>query len=170
MRSLGVQKRLRKHRGCVNTISFNEDGSLLLSGSDDRAAVLWNWQEGTPTFAFHTGHSDNVFHALFMPFSGDRSIITCAADGQVYIYILAQSHPILFLPCFHHSPLHRSHGHMFAVSVKQVRHSQIQEGGRVITNELVDTEVAVHKLAIEPGNPHTFFSCGDNGSVFLVSC
>lgn len=87
-----------------------------------------------------------------------------------YIYILAQSHPILFLPCFRHSPLHRSHGHMFAVSVKQVRHSQIQEGGRVITNELVDTEVAVHKLAIEPGNPHTFFSCGDNGSVFLVSC
>lgn len=96
MRSLGVQKRLRKHRGCVNTISFNEDGSLLLSGSDDRAAVLWNWQEGTPTFAFHTGHSDNVFHALFMPFSGDRSIITCAADGQVYIYIGSESSNFIF--------------------------------------------------------------------------
>ncbi|KAL5226026.1 hypothetical protein ABZP36_012665 [Zizania latifolia] len=130
VRSLGLQKRLRKHRGCVNTISFNEDGSLLLSGSDDLNAVLWNWQEGMPTLTFHTGHSNNVLHAQFMPFSGDRSIITCAADGQV-------------------------------------RHSQIREGGRVITGELADSELAVHKLAIEPGNPHTFFSCGEDGSVSL---
>uniref|UniRef100_J3L2H9 Uncharacterized protein n=1 Tax=Oryza brachyantha TaxID=4533 RepID=J3L2H9_ORYBR len=82
VRSLGLQKRLRKHGGFVNTIGFNGDGNLLLSGSDDRTAVLWNWQDGTPTFTFHTGHSNNVLHAQFMPFSGDRSIVTCDADGQ----------------------------------------------------------------------------------------
>lgn len=131
--SLSIQKRLRKHMGCVNTISFNGDGSLLLSGSDDRTVVLWNWEEANPTLAFHTGHSNNVLHAQFMPFSDDRSIVTCAADGEV-------------------------------------RHSQIQEGGRFCTNKLVELEYAVHRLAIEPGSPHTFFSCGEDGSVWLVSC
>lgn len=128
--SLSIQKRLRKHMGCVNTISFNGDGSLLLSGSDDRTVVLWNWEEANPTLAFHTGHSNNVLHAQFMPFSDDRSIVTCAADGEV-------------------------------------RHSQIQEGGRFCTNKLVELEYAVHRLAIEPGSPHTFFSCGEDGSVWL---
>lgn len=34
--SLGIQKRrLQKHKGAVNTISFNSSGSLLLSASDD---------------------------------------------------------------------------------------------------------------------------------------
>jgi len=85
VQSLNIQKRLRKHRGCVNTISFSADGRLLLSGSDDRTLVLWDWQEAAPALSFHTGHSNNVYHALFMPVSGDRSIVSCAADGEVSI-------------------------------------------------------------------------------------
>jgi WD40 repeat protein len=85
VQSLNIQKRLRKHRGCVNTISFSADGRLLLSGSDDRTLVLWDWQEAAPALSFHTGHSNNVYHALFMPVSGDRSIVSCAADGEVCI-------------------------------------------------------------------------------------
>ena len=85
MQSLNIQMRLRKHRGCVNTISFSADGRLLLSGSDDRTLVLWDWQEAAPALSFHTGHSNNVYHALFMPVSGDRSIVSCAADGEVCI-------------------------------------------------------------------------------------
>ncbi|OEL29131.1 DDB1- and CUL4-associated factor 8 [Dichanthelium oligosanthes] len=83
VQSLSIQKRLWKHRGCINTISFNADGRLLLSGSDDRTVVMWNWVEEVPAFSFHTGHSNNVLHAQFMPFSDDRSIVTCAADGEV---------------------------------------------------------------------------------------
>ena len=85
VQSLSIQKRLRKHRGCVNTISFNADGRLLLSGADDRTVVLWNWVEAVPTLSFHTGHCNNVLHAQFMPFSDDRSVVTCAADGEVCI-------------------------------------------------------------------------------------
>jgi len=85
VQSLRIQKRLRKHRGCVNTISFNADGRLLLSGADDRTVVLWNWVEAVPTLSFHTGHCNNVLHAQFMPFSDDRSVVTCAADGEVCI-------------------------------------------------------------------------------------
>ncbi|KAL6603457.1 hypothetical protein ACP70R_043818 [Stipagrostis hirtigluma subsp. patula] len=128
--SLNIQKRLRKHRGCVNTLSFNADGSLLLSGSDDRSVVLWNWEKGVPTFSFHTGHSNNVLHAQFMHFSDDRSIVSCAADGEV-------------------------------------RHSQIEDGGRVVTDELVELEFAVHRLAVEPGSPHTFYCCCEDSSVWL---
>lgn len=97
MQSLTIHKRLRKHRGCVNTISFNADGRLLLSGADDRTVVLWNWVEAVPTFSFHSGHNNNVLHAQFMPFSDDRSIVTCAVDGEVCMHhvFLAMTNSII---------------------------------------------------------------------------
>lgn len=130
VQSLSIQKRLRKHRGCVNTISFNSDGRFLLSGADDRNVVLWNWVEAAPTFSFHSGHSNNVLHAQFMPFSDDRSVVTCAADGEV-------------------------------------RHSQIREGGCATTDKLVELDFAVHRLAVEPGSPYTFYCCCEDSSVWL---
>ncbi|CAN6162679.1 unnamed protein product [Urochloa humidicola] len=130
VQSLSIQKRLRKHRGCVNTISFNADGRFLLSGADDRTVVLWDWVEAAPTFSFHSGHSNNVLHAQFMPFSDDRSIVSCAADGEV-------------------------------------RHSQMQEGGRVTIDKLVELDFAVHRLAVEPGSPYTFYCCCEDSSVWL---
>lgn len=130
VQSLSIQKRLHEHRGSVNTISFNADGRLLLSGSDDRTVIVWNWEAAAPAFSFHTGHSNNVFHAQFMPFSDDRSIVSCAADGEV-------------------------------------RHSKIQEGGRVTTDRLVELEFPIHRLAVEPGSPHTFYCCCQDSSVWL---
>lgn len=129
VQSLGIQKRLREHRGCVNTVSFNGSGSLLLSGSDDMTVVLWNWESGKPVTRLHTGHENNVLHAQFMPFSDDRSIVTSGADGEV-------------------------------------RYLQIQEGGRMVVDRIVEMEYPVHRLAVEPGSPHTFYSCGEDGSVW----
>ncbi|XP_051205346.2 uncharacterized protein [Lolium perenne] len=129
VQSLGIQKRLREHRGCVNTVSFNSSGSLLLSGSDDMTLVLWDWEAGTPATSLHTGHENNVLHAQFMPSSGDRSIVTAGADGEV-------------------------------------RHLQMREGGPVVVDRFVELEYPVHRLAVEPGSPHTFYSCGGDGSVW----
>jgi len=78
-----ILRKLEKHRGCVNTVSFNESGDILLSGSDDRRVILWDWEIGRVKLSFHSGHGNNVFQAKFMPYSDDRSIVTCAADGQV---------------------------------------------------------------------------------------
>lgn len=39
---------LEGHEGCVNTISFTNDGDTLISGSDDRSIVMWDWQKGDP--------------------------------------------------------------------------------------------------------------------------
>ncbi|XP_047310953.1 DDB1- and CUL4-associated factor 8 [Impatiens glandulifera] len=119
---------LKKHRGCVNTISFNENGNILVSGSDDRKVILWDWETGKVNLSFHSGHLNNVFQAKFMPYSDDRSIVTCAADGQV-------------------------------------RHSLIQEGGSVGINLLGKHRGQAHKLAIEPGSPNTFYTCGEDGLV-----
>ncbi|KAK9000260.1 hypothetical protein V6N11_080763 [Hibiscus sabdariffa] len=57
----------------------------------------------------------------------DRSLITCAADGQV-------------------------------------RHAQLLERG-VETRQLAKHERRAHKLAIEPGSPHIFYTCGEDGLV-----
>ena len=82
--SMCIQKRLRKHKGAVNSISFNSTGSLLLSASDDETAVLWNLEDAASTLKFHTGHGNDVLDARFVPLSDDRSIVTCGADAEVY--------------------------------------------------------------------------------------
>lgn len=70
----------------MNTISFNNSGDLLVSGSDDRMIMLWHWDSGTVKLSFHSGHGNNVFQAKFMPYTDDRIIVSCAADGEVYIF------------------------------------------------------------------------------------
>ncbi|KAH7574838.1 hypothetical protein JRO89_XS02G0010800 [Xanthoceras sorbifolium] len=123
-----IHKKLDKHRGCVNTVSFNEDGDILVSGSDDRRVILWDWDAGDVKLSFDSGHSNNVFQAKIMPYTDDRNIVTCAADGQV-------------------------------------RHAQILERGGVRTKLLAKHQGRAHKLAIEPGSPHIFYTCGEDGLV-----
>ncbi|EOA16375.1 hypothetical protein CARUB_v10004525mg [Capsella rubella] len=125
---LEIYKKLEKHKGCVNTVSFNAEGDVLISGSDDRRVILWDWQLGNVKLSFHSGHADNVFQAKFMPFSDDRTIVTCAADGMV-------------------------------------RRANILEGAKVETSFLGLHQGRAHKLCIEPGNPHIFYTCGEDGLV-----
>ncbi|XP_020874360.1 DDB1- and CUL4-associated factor 8 isoform X1 [Arabidopsis lyrata subsp. lyrata] len=125
---LEIYKKLEKHKGCVNTVSFNAEGDVLISGSDDRRVVLWDWQLGNVKLSFHSGHANNVFQAKFMPFSDDRTIVTCAADGMV-------------------------------------RRASILEGDKVETSFLGLHQGRAHKLCIEPGNPHIFYTCGEDGLV-----
>lgn len=125
---LGLHKKLEKHTGCVNTVSFNAGGDILVSGSDDRQVILWDWDTATVKLSFDSGHCNNVFQAKFMPFSDDRSIVTSAADGQV-------------------------------------RYSKILESGKVETCLLGIHQGQVHKLAIEPGSPFSFYTCGEDGVV-----
>lgn len=39
---------------------------------------------GAATLRFHSGHRNNVFQAKALPQSADKTVITCAADGQVH--------------------------------------------------------------------------------------
>ncbi|KAL5230596.1 hypothetical protein ABZP36_029372 [Zizania latifolia] len=123
-----IHRKLNRHTGCVNTVGFNADGDTLISGSDDQMVMLWNWDTGAVKLQFHSGHSDNVFQARFMPYTNDQTIVTCAADGEV-------------------------------------RLAKIEDGGDVPTTLLGDHGGRAHKLAIEPGSPYIFYSCGEDGLV-----
>lgn len=82
---LELMYKLDKHDGCVNSLNFHPNGSLLASGSDDLQVVVWDWKFGTALLSFDTKHRGNVFQSKFLPLSGDLHIATCARDGQVMI-------------------------------------------------------------------------------------
>ena len=83
MRRLVKYAELEGHTGCVNTVSFNPSGELLVSGSDDKEIILWNWARKTQVLSYDSGHQGNVFQARVMPYSDNHTIVSCAADGQV---------------------------------------------------------------------------------------
>lgn len=37
---------LEGHQGCVNTVAFDPEGRLLVSGSDDQRILVWDWMAG----------------------------------------------------------------------------------------------------------------------------
>lgn len=51
----------------------------------------------------------------------------------------------------------------------QVRLGLILENGQVDTRRLGKHQGRVYKLDIEPGSPHIFYSCGEDGVVQHVS-
>ncbi|KAL4385710.1 hypothetical protein GQ457_15G028500 [Hibiscus cannabinus] len=125
---LDLYGKLNGHEGCVNAVEFNSTGDILVSGSDDKHVMFWNWASKTKTFSYASGHFDNIFQAKFMPLTDDKRIVTSAADGQV-------------------------------------RLGEISENGQVRTRRLGQHQGRVHSLAVEPGSPHVFFSCGEDGLV-----
>lgn len=50
-----------------------------------------------------------------------------------------------------------------------MRHAQILDGGDVETALLGSHQGRAHKLAIEPGSPYIFYTCGEDGLVQHVS-
>ncbi|CAA6656875.1 unnamed protein product [Spirodela intermedia] len=128
VKRLNLYAKLKGHEGCVNTVHFNPSGDLLVSGSDDKQVIFWNWAVKSKKLSYHSGHSDNVFQARIMPFTDDKKVITSAADGQVRV-------------------------------------GQISDDGRVHTKKLGTHQGRAHKLAIEPGSPYIFYSCGEDGYV-----
>ncbi|XP_034950582.1 DDB1- and CUL4-associated factor 8 [Chelonus insularis] len=80
---LELMYKMEQHEGCVNAINFNEDGSLLASGSDDLKVVVWDWAVGRKRAVLDTGHSLNVFETKWL-FNHNKDLIaTCARDGHV---------------------------------------------------------------------------------------
>lgn len=51
------------------------------------------------------------------------------------------------------------------ISLVQVRLSLLLENGSVETKRLSKHQGRVHSLAVEPGSPYVFYSCGEDGYV-----
>eukprot|EP01097_Dermamoeba_algensis_P007526 TRINITY_DN4769_c0_g1_i1.p1 TRINITY_DN4769_c0_g1~~TRINITY_DN4769_c0_g1_i1.p1 ORF type:complete len:584 (-),score=97.08 TRINITY_DN4769_c0_g1_i1:137-1888(-) len=79
---LHLKKRLQQHKGCVNTIQWNKEGNLLVTGSDDRYLNIWSGEDYHLIQSLSTGHTRNIFCAHFVP--GDNTkIVSCAMDSEV---------------------------------------------------------------------------------------
>ncbi|XP_050214470.1 protein ALTERED SEED GERMINATION 2 [Mercurialis annua] len=128
VKQINLYGKLMGHEGCVNSVEFNSTGDVLVSGSDDKNVMFWDWISGTTTVSYPSGHFDNIFQTKIMPLTDDRTIVTSSADGQVRV-------------------------------------GQVLEDGRVDTKKLGKHQGRVYKLAVEPGSPHIFYSCGEDGFV-----
>ncbi|CAA3011576.1 DDB1- and CUL4-associated factor 8 [Olea europaea var. sylvestris] len=128
VKRMDLYGKLNGHQGCVNTIEFNSSGDLLVSGSDDKQIIFWDWAAQKLKFVYPSGHLDNIFQARIMPFTDDRKIVTSSADCQV-------------------------------------RLGEVLENGQLETKRLAKHQGRVHNLAVEPGSPYIFYSCGEDGFV-----
>uniref|UniRef100_A0A3B3HC58 WD and tetratricopeptide repeats 1 n=1 Tax=Oryzias latipes TaxID=8090 RepID=A0A3B3HC58_ORYLA len=86
IKRLGLEAELQGHTGCVNCLEWNEKGDLLASGSDDQHAIIWDPFKHKKLTTMHTGHAANIFSVKFLPHSGDRILITGAADTKVHVH------------------------------------------------------------------------------------
>lgn len=71
------------HMGCVNCIEWNQDGSLLASGSDDSTIIIWDPYRKTQKRTVTTGHQGNIFSVKFIPDTCDTLVASSASDNCV---------------------------------------------------------------------------------------
>ncbi|XP_024919823.1 DDB1- and CUL4-associated factor 6 isoform X3 [Cynoglossus semilaevis] len=81
---LKLEATLNVHDGCVNTISWNDTGEYILSGSDDTFLVISSPYNKKVKKSIRSGHRANIFSAKFMPHTNDREIISCSGDGIIF--------------------------------------------------------------------------------------
>jgi len=67
-------KVLDGHTGCVNTVAWNDSGSLLLTGSDDYLLNIYDGYSARLIHSIKSGHRANVFSAKFLPCTSDRQV------------------------------------------------------------------------------------------------
>uniref|UniRef100_A0A914L6E9 Uncharacterized protein n=1 Tax=Meloidogyne incognita TaxID=6306 RepID=A0A914L6E9_MELIC len=77
------------HEGCVNSIKWNDSGTLLASGSDDQHLIIWH-QNGRLLRRLQTLHSNNIFSVLFVPHAHDHLLLSAAGDSLILLHELDQ--------------------------------------------------------------------------------
>lgn len=84
---------LDTHQGCVNSVHWNDTGSLLLTAGDDKHIVITNPFTYKVYVDYKTKHKSNIFCAKFLP-TTDSRIISCGGDGSIlnlgtlYIFLI----------------------------------------------------------------------------------
>eukprot|EP01090_Pellita_catalonica_P012144 TRINITY_DN2578_c0_g1_i1.p1 TRINITY_DN2578_c0_g1~~TRINITY_DN2578_c0_g1_i1.p1 ORF type:complete len:646 (+),score=79.97 TRINITY_DN2578_c0_g1_i1:113-1939(+) len=158
IRTLKRKTKLVHHTGCVNTINWNSEGNLIVTGSDDCKANIWSGINYKLIQTIDTGHVRNIFCALFVPFSRDRQVVTLGMDGQVrYNEVEHDNQNGRILACTDHMVLNgafrpfsssvflSSHGDG-TVRLFDIRTKQQQNGG----NTVVRAEGTVYGLKFDP--------------------
>jgi nuclear receptor interaction protein len=83
-RRLNLDYTLNVHRGCVNTIWWNDHGTTILSGSDDQNLIVTDAFTRKVLTKIHSGHRENIFSAKFLPETNDQRVVSCSGDGVIF--------------------------------------------------------------------------------------
>ncbi|XP_071923468.1 protein ALTERED SEED GERMINATION 2 isoform X1 [Coffea arabica] len=90
VRRLFLERELEGHRGCVNAVAWNSEGSLLISGSDDTQINIWSYSSRKLLHSIETGHSTNIFCTKFVPETSDELVVSGAGDAEVRLFNLSR--------------------------------------------------------------------------------
>ncbi|CAH2073149.1 unnamed protein product [Thlaspi arvense] len=136
VRRLSQEHEMEGHQGCVNALSWNSNGSLLISGSDDLRVNIWNYASRKLLHSVDTGHTANIFCTKFVPETSDELVVSGAGDAEVRLFNLA------------------------GLS------SRVDEDNPVAPSALYQCHTRrVKKLAVEPGNPNVVWSASEDGTL-----
>lgn len=135
IRRLSQERELEGHSGCVNAISWNSKGSLLISGSDDTRLNIYSYARRKLLHSIESGHSANIFCTKFVPETSDELVVSGAGDCEVRLFNLS---------CL------RARGADYDVSPSAVFQCHTRR---------------VKKLAVEVGNPYIVWSASEDGTL-----
>lgn len=142
---LKLERELNVHKGCVNSIVWNETGDKILSGSDDQKLILTNPFTSKIYFKYTTVHKSNIFSAKFLPHSESR-IVSCAGNGSVIYTDLStinfSTEPDTQIPIAGH----------YRAPIDEANYFSCHAG----------TTYEVIPIATDPNG---FMSCGEDGTV-----
>lgn len=140
---LKLDKELDVHKGCVNSIVWNETGDKILSGSDDQKLVITNPFNSKVLVKYTTVHRSNIFSAKFLP-QGDNRIVSCSGNGSVLFTDLDSS-----LLTIEGETLV---GGSYRASNEQANYFNCHTG-------------TAYEVVPIPCDPNSFMSCGEDGTV-----
>lgn len=141
---LKLDKELDVHKGCVNSIVWNESGDKILSGSDDQKLVITNPFTSKVHVKYTTVHRSNIFSAKFLP-QGDNRIISCSGNGSV-IYTDLDSVPLTV------SDTETLVGGSYRASNEEANYFNCHTG-------------TAYEVVPIPSDSNSFMSCGEDGTV-----
>ncbi|KAL8162383.1 hypothetical protein V2J09_013872 [Rumex salicifolius] len=136
IKRLALDEALEGHTGCVNTIAWNSQGSLLISGSDDQSVNIWSYSTRKLLHSMETGHFANIFCTKFLPDTSDELVASGAGDCEVRVFNVARS----------------SERSAEVTPTAPLAHFQCHTK-------------RVKKLAVEVGNPHVVWSASEDGTL-----
>lgn len=64
LKKLKLSKQLKGHHGSVNSLGFNNTGSLIVSGSYDHKIIIWDWAQGKCLIKHNGTHMHNILQVI----------------------------------------------------------------------------------------------------------
>lgn len=159
--NMDIVNELEGHNGCVNALSWSRSGRLLASGSDDHRINIHSYHPESSTSQFNlttsilTGHGTNIFSVRFMPYSGDRTIVSATDDVRIFD-IEHSGHSVLGSS----SSGNRPSSGMHRVGNRGARLTEVDTNAKAFRSH-TDTV----KRIVTEDNPFYFLTCSEDGDV-----